>query len=332
VARGTLQASQVDDESVLAHATAIFAVVQIHPGRVASAGRGVRRAGTGGSGGAVLTDTNMHFNFALTPVERVKPWGHPGDETLHWFGLTDGQYWIQAGDAALLEYSTSMRELCGAPRYCEYQVARLYEDLLEMLCHVLEPVPPSLVERIAGDGARNWDRTVAYWQTKHGDRLDEDRYWKLLDASTTWIAARRLDTLYLSPSAGIRIWSDGSMVNLEWDNRDKLADGVPAWSATHGSHQLPMSSFLVQVRSFHTRLMEQMASRVEQVAAGALPRNVQIDLPGLRREQLERCQALDEALQAPVASDWAAVREAIAEIEREAGSRADGAASASHLA
>ncbi len=34
----------------------------------------------------------------------VLPWGNPGELSLHWFGLTDGKYWIQAGDDALLEY------------------------------------------------------------------------------------------------------------------------------------------------------------------------------------------------------------------------------------
>lgn len=260
----------------------------------------------------------MLFNFSLTPVEQVVPWGAPGEESLHWFGLTDGRYWIRAGEAALLEYAESMRELRGAAQYCDYQVVRLYEDLLQMLGHVLEPVPPSLVEYIAGDGALDWHRKLVAWEAKHGDRLDEDRYWKLLDASTTWVANRRLDTLYLSPSAEIWIWSDESMVTLEWDNRDKLVDGVPAWSAQHGSYRLPKSDFLSEVQSFHARLMGQMADRVARVAAGALAPNVRIDVPSLQREQLERCRALDQALLTPVATDWAAVREAIAEIKLEA--------------
>jgi hypothetical protein len=112
------------------------------------------------------------------------------------------------------------------------------------------------------------------------------------------------------------------MVNFQWDNRDKLVDGVSAWSAAHGSHRLAKTEFLLEVQSFHARLMEQMADRIGRVAAGALPRNVQIDLPGLQQEQLERCQTLDEVLHAPVATDWAAVRKAIVEIELEAGSQA----------
>ena len=39
----------------------------------------------------------MLFEFVLRPLEEVQPWG-VDEPTLHWFGLTDGWYWIEAGD------------------------------------------------------------------------------------------------------------------------------------------------------------------------------------------------------------------------------------------
>jgi hypothetical protein len=75
----------------------------------------------------------MHINFSLTPLELVQPWGNPDRQSLHWFGLTHGQYWIEVGTAVLFEYSTAVQERFGTPRYCDYQVSRLHEDLLEMV-------------------------------------------------------------------------------------------------------------------------------------------------------------------------------------------------------
>jgi Family of unknown function (DUF5984) len=41
------------------------------------------------------------FNFELAPLERVQPWGKAGQQNLHWFGLTDGQYWIGKDSAVV---------------------------------------------------------------------------------------------------------------------------------------------------------------------------------------------------------------------------------------
>ena len=47
----------------------------------------------------------MLINFTLAPIAEIVPWGEPGSYRLHWFGLTYGEFWIQAGEAALFEYS-----------------------------------------------------------------------------------------------------------------------------------------------------------------------------------------------------------------------------------
>ena len=243
-------------------------------------------------------------------------------QSLHWFGLTDGQYWIETGDDALFEYSEHVRSKPGSTRYCAYQVARLYEDLLEMVPSILEPVPASLFSYLSGESGSAWMAKSAAWFTNAFESLDEERYWEIADASVTWIGSRTLDTAYLSPSANIRMWSEQSAVHIEWDNTKKLCEGLPAWSATRGSFRIPREAFIQEVRAFHTRLIDQMTQRVESVAAGALSPDVQVDLPALRKEQLQRNRAFENALSGPaVATDWQSVTGAIAEIERGAHGR-----------
>ncbi len=88
---------------------------------------------------------NAHlFEFELRPLDQVKPWGTPADPNLHWFGLTDGQFWIQVGEHRLFEYHQASRNHSGAPQYCDYQVARLYEDIISLVPHALVPVPDDL--------------------------------------------------------------------------------------------------------------------------------------------------------------------------------------------
>ena len=94
----------------------------------------------------------MLFTFTLAPVEKVTPWKNADGPIIHWFGLTDGEYWIEAGADTLFEYSPYVRERHAFPRFCDYAVARLYDDLIEMVPHILEPVPSSLVPFLRYDG------------------------------------------------------------------------------------------------------------------------------------------------------------------------------------
>lgn len=248
----------------------------------------------------------MLINFTLAPIEKIHPWGEPGSYSLHWFGLTYGEYWIQAGEAALFEY--------GDQQYCDYQVVRLYEDLMEMLPYILEPVPESLVPYISSESAKAWQGAYEVWRDRNDDVLDSDHYWETADAAIVWSGKRRLDSAYLSPSANIVFWSDTEHVHIEWDNRDRKIDGKPAWSAVLGSYQMPRNEFIEEMKSFHVRLMDQMAARVEQVVAGCLPSEIQIDLPGLVKQHEMRTRSLDAALRVAPETDWQQIEKAIREI------------------
>src|SRR5438105_15938246 len=84
------------------------------------------------------------FDFTLRELDQIQPWGAPEDPNLHWFGLSDGTYWMNVGQSKLFEY-TAAAQAHAVPQFCDYQVVRLYEDLLEVVPYVLEPVPPQLM-------------------------------------------------------------------------------------------------------------------------------------------------------------------------------------------
>lgn len=256
----------------------------------------------------------MLINFTLAPIESIAPWGEPGNQSLHWFGLTYGEYWIHAGEAALFEYS-DYAQSAGMNRYCDYQVVRLHEDLLDMLPHILEPVPEPLVRYISGESASAWRRAYHAWCDSDDDGADAEYLGAIGDAAVSWSGKRRLDSAYLSPSASIAIWSDREHVHIEWDNRDKQFNGKPAWSALLGAYRMSRDRFIEEVRSFHVRLMDQMAVRVDRVVKGGVPSGIQIDLLGLVREHGQRTGSLDAALQVAISrTDWQRTERAIREI------------------
>ena len=268
--------------------------------------------GPGAEGGSrAESDTvgAMLFDFSLLPLDEIKPWGKPGTLSLHWFGLTDGHYWMDVGQSTLFEYNEAARQL-GAPRYCNYQVARQYEDVVEALPHIMEPVPADLMPYLSGEGRWRTTDCMAAWSEAQPER--DDDYWSTVEDAVTWIGRRELSTAHLSPSVDFVMWSDDEAVHIEWDNRAKLLQGVPAWSAAYGTYRLPREQFAEEVRTFHERLMRAMAERVESVVAGALPSEVRVDIPGLLREQKMRASLSDTNFgPPPAATDWGAVRQAI---------------------
>jgi hypothetical protein len=259
----------------------------------------------------------MKINFILAPFKEVIPWGDPPKQSLHWFGLTDGQYWIDVGDQTLFEVTEETCEALGCARYCDYQVARLYEDLIDMVPSVLEPLPLELVPYVSGDSAKAWDKTLTQWCNREDSELD-DAYWNTMDLAVTWRGQRCLDTGHLASPTDIRMWSDQDNVYIEWDHCTPSPSRKYAWTATKGSTRVTRAKFLAEIRSFHDRLIGEMAQRCNEVVTGALSSSIQIDFDGLLREQNERAQILDSVLQRPpMKTDWHAVLKALKHIELE---------------
>jgi hypothetical protein len=96
----------------------------------------------------------MLFNFQLRPIEEVAPWDQEGEYSLSWFGLTDGWYWLDCDGHELFRYSDAIIESWkyegrqpAVPPCVDYQVVRLWGDILQILPDVLSPVPAKLIHK-----------------------------------------------------------------------------------------------------------------------------------------------------------------------------------------
>jgi hypothetical protein len=257
----------------------------------------------------------MLFNFKLAPLADLLPRLHPGNPATSWFDLTQGEYWVRAGESALLEYG-ERAQAAGAPRHCAYPVARLHEDLLGMLPYILDPVPASLVPYLSGDCAAAWGEAYETWYDANLGSLHDAGLQRIDRDAHRLLHGRMLDTSYLAPLTSIVIWSDDENIHFAWDNRAGMLNGTPAWAADYGEFQMPRREFLAEVQSFHTRLIEQMEGRIEQVYCGALRPEIEVDFDALMSEHEERGDALHDALSLQVRADWRAVEHAVGEVLR----------------
>ncbi len=269
----------------------------------------------------------MLFNFQLRSLEQVHPWRYQGQPYLSWFGLTDGWYWLQLGEEELFRYTDAILEAWGetadsgaALPYDDYQVANLWQDIQEILPHILEPIPEALLQRIEpGEQGYRWRQRLA--QTLFADKATvTDSAVDRFNLASTWLGQRQLDVWYLKSGPRIWLWTNGGTCFISWFNNDCLMDDIPVWTATSGKVAMPLQSFLDEVRSFDQRLIEQMSERVNSVRLHWDRPEIKIDLDRLVQEQADRSvwleHALEKSQQGPPTL-WGDVIDAIENLEKD---------------
>ncbi|MEM8559098.1 MAG: DUF5984 family protein [Bacteroidota bacterium] len=261
----------------------------------------------------------MRIDFALKPLEEVMPWGTPPDQVLHWYGLTYGYYRIDLGNVKLFDYTPEVMTHwavaypgADSDSRVDYQVARLWEDVIEALAPALRPLPDRLVAIMADPNG--WQEQCMGWW---GAQPDTEEAWDVFDLATAWVGQRYLDSGYLNPDSDVWMWSHDESVFIQWDNRDKLVEGIPAWTAQHGRCEITVSDFIEALAVFNAELFRQMQVRVDAVEAGWCPPGATIDVPHLKREQRERPWLFAQAFRLPPVIDWLATEAACERIQRE---------------
>ena len=246
----------------------------------------------------------MLFQFQLRPIHDVAPWGSEGDYSLSWFVLTDGWYWLKCGEEELFRYSDSVLALWkhegrqqADPPYVDYQIVRLWEDVLEMLPEILSPLPVELLRKIEpGIDAWRWHGQIAELVSPNEGEVSqpmEERF----DLATTWLQGRKLDALYLKGGPRIWFWTDGATMFIRWDNTELTVDGHNLWACTKGTFTMPLDAFIEEVRSFDHRLIKAMEARVQDVRHSWDRPSIKVEKEALLAEQQQRACSLSEAFQ-----------------------------------
>lgn len=245
----------------------------------------------------------FRFRFELYPLDEVSPWGRD-EPNLHWFGLTDGWYWIEGGGQELLRRT---RVDHGHP-YVDYYLARLWEDVNVLTPDVVEPVPTDLQTFVASDN-RQWVRDPLDFIPD--EDLDPEAPDHPAITAMSWHCEHYLDFGYLRNSPDLRFWRtvDGGRdeITVDWRHQDDGEIGFSAGSAVRFT--VATSEYLDAVHALDRELMAAMEQRVAELERrGGLP-GVSLDVPWLRREHEDRAQWLARNLDRTPETDWEAVRQ-----------------------
>ncbi len=265
----------------------------------------------------------MLFEFVLKPINNVGLFSNPETNTnhLHWFGFTDGYYRMNLGEAKLLDFSEetvafyrkeSPLAVSGTylDNWVDYQVARFYEDCLANFPYVVETVPEDLWEYLEFEYETQgeWRR---YWRdlTDKFNREETDKFYDAFE----WMTYERYLTGGHITSYNILSWSDGKNINIYWNNEGIYShDEVPAWSAQKGKFSLPLNDYIEEMKSFHKRLFEQMADRIDEVCKKWDRGDVIIDCVSMKEDHKKREENFAKVLSTlPNKTDWNHVRECL---------------------
>ena|SRR6266568_1937121 len=277
------------------------------------------------------------FNFQLRAFADIMPFNDHEEPFLHWFGLTDGWYWLQMNENdEFFRYSTDLlahweKNYPEDPTllpYADYYVVKLWEDILELLPLILEPLPPKLAHMLETvEQVSRWHECIKQWEKAlgiedKGEEEEDEEMWETYLQATMWWHERLLDTGYLTASPHLWFWNDGHSIHGFWDNSQLCIENIPAWDAQRGQSQLIYAQFLDEVASFHTRLFSAMEERIQEAKRSWTRPDVALDLDKLEQEQQVRSQWLAQALEraaSRTATDWNAVGDAMRTMDRLSG-------------
>jgi hypothetical protein len=238
--------------------------------------------------------SSLRFRHELKNIEDIEPWGREPHLSLSWYGLSDGQYCIETDSGRLLEYLDAET---GATFWCDYQVARLFEDLSEIAPTILLPVPKDVAQRFLA-----WSTLPANKEPPDDDLLAESWF-----SAQEWWGWRQLDFGYLSAGPRLYFWRTDDDVHLQW-RAHKWEPSYPL-TVARADQTMPVETFTNAAQSFLQDFVQSMRRRIEAVERdGWRGKPCDIDIPALITEQ--RFREREPLIDARIAreADWDTVR------------------------
>ncbi len=242
---------------------------------------------------------SLRFRFELRPVADIAPWGTLGNRSLSWFGLTDGWQCLETAVGRLLEYARPFEPR--GSRWVDYQVVRLFEDLLEIWPWVSDSVPEDVASRFFG-----WYSAAE--ASRIASMADPDTQELWLEACAWW-HNRQLQFHQLILAPELHFWRTGSEVNLLWDATGMDAAG-PRWAVQHARLTAPFEEAQRAVEDFCQALLSAMAERVAAIERDVWTRpECSLDVAKVVAEQHERETWQAANLSRTFETDWDAIRQ-----------------------
>lgn len=222
------------------------------------------------------------FEFELSPIENIHPWGEEPNLSLSWFALTDGVFRFNVGNDVLFRYSKDIiRHWELTAQDADYQIAAFARDFLGSIAAALKPIP-SFLQPIAWD----WKllREVLVKSNEHDSSYEAFR----------WLGERSPFTSYLTQCPEISFIRKENEIIIGWDNRCCLIDGLQVWESSFGMYIVTVDDFIKECRSFADRILDDMQARIVMITSGEIKAQIPLDPDELLKQHESWREEFDE--------------------------------------
>ena len=211
---------------------------------------------------------------------------------MHWFGLTDSEYWLQLGQVIFYEYTDEVLRHWEVQDFkcVDYQAIRLIEDLTSIFDSLVEPIPDDFYEI-----ARNHTSLYEFygkskqWLDKLSDdpSIDIDTYYDKYDQVIEWIYSRTLSAMHLTYGPNITFFRNKDNLSIVWDASHETDENISVWTAQTGKFEMKYIDFVNEVEDFGKGFFSVMQRQVE-IAVEKDWGTVDLNKTQLIEEQQER--------------------------------------------
>ncbi len=220
------------------------------------------------------------INFKLENIDNINSFGSEGDQSMHWFALTNGEYWIEIQNVTLFEYTNEIRHYWGdTERYASYQIFRFIMDFTALFPSITESIPSDLFEKVKSakllGEIGNQMRIMA---SPDNEMAIEESYW--------WIRNRTLFSEYFTGAPEITFFRCNEKIKIIWIANQVVDNRIPIWTAQTGEAEMDFEDFIVKIEDFGKKFLIEMEKQVNS----ALERDwgdIIIDKTKLKECQIE---------------------------------------------
>lgn len=229
------------------------------------------------------------INFKLRELDKIVPWGQDPELSLHWFGLTEGNLWLNFGNTTIYEYSKEVMDYWGNKQtpYNDYQLSRFIEDFTEIFHKIREIIPEELynltkdLKKFQSD-SKKW---LSIYETDEDNY--SDFYFEQYDKLISWTYQRTFDSSHLIGGPNLSFFRFNDKVRIVWDTEHTLENGINIWTTKDGSFEMDYSDFIQNIKAFATSFFFEMGKQID-LAIEKDWGKVKIDKQRLVKEHQER--------------------------------------------
>ena len=267
------------------------------------------------------------INFKLKEPTEIIPWGTEPNTRIHWFGLTDGSYWLRVGDKTLYQHTDEIMhswDISGDP-YTDYYIVRFLEDFTELFYAIVEPIPEDLY-LIARSHFSLYDfygkATIWLEKLQDNENVDIDLYYDKYDKIIEWIYSRTLTAMHLNSGPHISFFRCHDKISIVWNRHQLDESGLAIWTAGNGQIEMLFDDFIIEVKKWGELFFASMELQIEKAFEREWG-NTEIDRVRIKEEQNERYQDFVDKVNVLTqtqykSTDWSLVSSLIIEMSADA--------------